>query len=294
MYDFKEIFEAHSIAHAVQLLAEHPQAKVLAGGSDILVQTREGKLAGIECVSIYTLEELRGITMDDQGNLRIAPLTCFTDIEESDLLQKHVPVLCDAVATIGGPQIRNIGTIGGNICNGVTSADSASTLLALDAMLEITNQSGTRTLPITEFYLGAGKVALQAGDLLTCIVIPPQSYQNTHGAYIKYSMRDAMDIATINVSLNVCLAQDRAVIDRLRIAFGVAAPVPIRCPQAEAAMKGAPLTHEAANKLAQYILQEIKPRSSWRASKELRLQVSQEMTKRAFEAAVQRAGGSLS
>ena len=127
MYDIKALYEAESVKDAVRLLVEHPQAQVIAGGSDVLVQMREGKRAGKELVSIYGLDELRGVKVEEDGTIRIGSLTSFSHITKDPVIQKYINVLGEAVDMIGGPQIRNIGTIGGNTCNGVTSADSAST-----------------------------------------------------------------------------------------------------------------------------------------------------------------------
>ena len=117
-----------------------PEAQIIAGGSDVLVQMREGKRAGAELISIYGLDALRGVTMEPDGTLRIGSLTSFSHITRDPLIQKYINVLGEAVDQVGGPQIRNIGTIGGNTCNGVTSADSASTLHAWDAVIELTGQ----------------------------------------------------------------------------------------------------------------------------------------------------------
>ena len=153
MYDIKALYEAENVSHAIQLLAEHPQAQIIAGGSDVLVQIREGKRAGAELVSIYGLDDLRGICLEEDGMLRIGSLTSFSHITKDPLIQKYIPVLGEAVDMVGGPQIRNIGTIGGNTCNGVTSADSASTLFAWDAVIELTGLEGIRRIPIQEFYI---------------------------------------------------------------------------------------------------------------------------------------------
>lgn len=293
MYDFQAIYRPHSVDEAVALLAAHPKAIVLAGGSDVLIKIREGRLAGAELVSIFQIDALRGISLDENGNLRILPLTSFSHIEKDPLVQQHVPVLGQAVGLVGGPQIRNIGTIGGNICNGVTSADGASTLKALDAVLEITGPAGLRTLSIHDFYVGPGKVALAQGELLTCILIPRDSYENTFGAYIKYAMRSAMDIATLGCSVNVRLTEDKARIHRLRIAYGVASATPMRCFQTEAAAQGALVNKDLIGQLQEGVLQEIMPRTSWRASKEFRIHIAKETLARAFTASILAAGGTL-
>ena len=143
MYDMKALHEAKSVADAVRLLQEYPQAQIIAGGSDVLVQMREGKRAGAELISIYGLDELRGVTMEEDGTIRIGSLTSFSHITKDPVIQKYINVLGEAVDMVGGPQIRNIGTIGGNTCNGVTSADSASTLFAWDAVIELTGRRGS-------------------------------------------------------------------------------------------------------------------------------------------------------
>ena len=224
MYDIKALHEAENVQDAICLLTEHPQAQIIAGGSDVLVQIREGKRAGVELVSIYGLDELRGVSLEEDETLRIGSLTSFSHITKNELIQKYIPVLGEAVDMVGGPQIRNIGTIGGNTCNGVTSADSASTLFAWDAIVELTGPEGIRRLPIREFYIKAGKVDIRPGELQTGILIPKQSYQGYWGHYIKYAMRNAMDIATLGCSANVKLSEDKTVIEDVRIAYGVADP----------------------------------------------------------------------
>ena len=144
MYDMKALYQAQSVRDAVALRVAHPQAQIIAGGSDVLVQMREGKRAGAELISIYGLDELRGVAMEEDGTLRIGSLTSFSHITRDPLIQQHMLVLGEAVDQVGGPQIRNIGTIGGNTCNGVTSADSASTLFAYDAVIELTGPEGVR------------------------------------------------------------------------------------------------------------------------------------------------------
>lgn len=293
MYDIKTLYEAESVQHAIQLLLEHPQARIIAGGSDVLIQMREGRLAGCELVSIQALDELRGIALDSDQNLRIGSLTSFSHITKAPLIQQIIPVLGEAVDMVGGPQIRNIGTIGGNVCNGVTSADSASTLVAWEAVMEITGPEGIRCSPIDSFYLQAGKVDLKTAELLTAIIIPKSSYENFHGHYIKYAMRNAMDIATLGCSVNVRLSEDKQVVEQMRIAYGVAGPIPSRARTAESAAAGQPVSVEMVKKAANAALYDVNPRTSWRASKELRLHLIEELAVRAFTEAVTIAGGEL-
>lgn len=293
MYDFEAVYEATSVPHAIELLQRYPEAKILAGGSDVLIQTREGKLAGSTVVSIYKLDELRGVRMLDDGTLHIGPLTSFSHITKNPLIRQHINVLGQAVDMVGGPQIRNIGTIGGNVCNGVTSADSGSTLVAWDAVMEYTGPEGVRRIPVTEHYVKAGKVALGPAEMLTGILIPKESYENCVGHYIKYAMRGAMDIATLGCSVNVRLSKDKKTVERMRVAYGVAGPVPMRAPTAEAAANGQPVSEATIQVAAKATLQDVNPRDSWRASKALRLQLVHELCKRAFAKSIELAGGKL-
>ena len=295
MYDMKALYEASSVENAVALRLEHPEAQIIAGGSDVLVQMREGKRAGAELISIYGLDELRGITIDADENIRIGSLTSFSHITRDPIIQQYINVLGEAVDMVGGPQIRNIGTIGGNTCNGVTSADSASTLHAWEAIVEITGKNGVRRVPIKDFYIKAGTVDLRIedGEIQTAILIPKASYDRTFGHYIKYAMRNAMDIATLGTSVNARLSPDKKTFERVRIAFGVAGPVPLRALNAEAFINGRAVTLENIQQFGRTVLEDIHPRDSWRASKAFRSHIAVESAKRCLIESVKLAGGEL-
>ena len=291
MYDIKALYEAGSVAEAIRLMQEHPQAQIIAGGSDVLVQIREGRRAGAELVSIYGIDALRGVGYDDEGAIRIGSLTSFFHIAASPIIREKIPVLGEAVSLVGGPQIRNIGTIGGNTCNGVTSADSASTLLAWDAVVELTGPDGVRRLPIQNFYIKAGVVDLRPAELQTAILIPKAAYEGYYGRYIKYAMREAMDIANLGRSVNVSLTEDKTAIRDARIAYGVAGPVPMRVPSAEAVAKGREVSAGTVDAFAKAVLDDIHPRDSWRAAKAFREHIAVEMARRALTKSIELAGG---
>ncbi|MBQ5991006.1 MAG: xanthine dehydrogenase FAD-binding subunit XdhB [Clostridia bacterium] len=295
MYDLKALYEAESVEHAIRLRLEHPEAQIIAGGSDVLVQMREGKRAGKELISIYGIDAMRGVTIDEDENIRIGSLTSFSHITRDPIIQKYINVLGEAVDMVGGPQIRNIGTIGGNTCNGVTSADSASTLHAWEAIVELTGKNGVRRLPIGDFYIRAGQVDIRAeeGEIQTAILIPKASYENTFGYYIKYAMRNAMDIATLGCSVNVRLSPDKKTVARARIAYGVAGPVPMRAQSAEAVANGAEIGKEMIDRFGLAVLNDINPRDSWRASKAFRQHIAVEMAKRCLFESIKRAGGEI-
>lgn len=291
MYDIGRIYQAVSVEDAIKHLAEDPKSIIIAGGSDVLISIRNGRLAGCSLVSIYGLEELKGITMEEDGSIKIGAVTSFSHITEDPIVKKYISVLGEAVDEIGGPQLRNIGTIGGNISNGVTSADSASTLFALNAKLEIKGPYGDRVIPISEYYLGPGKVDLKTGEVLKAIYITKENYEDYKGHYIKYAMRNAMDIATLGCSVVCKLNEEKDAISDVRLAFGVAAPIPMRCEKAEKAIKGMKISEEIFDIFGETAIAEVNPRSSWRASKDFRLQLVKELSKRALKEAIIKCGG---
>ena len=293
MYDMSALYQAESVQDAIRLRLEHPEAQIIAGGTDVLVQMREGKRAGKALISIQGCREMRGVSLDDQENLRIGSLTTFSHITADPLIQRYINVLGEAVDMVGGPQIRNAGTIGGNTCNGVTSADSASTLHAWDAVVELTGPEGKRLQPIRDFYIKAGKVDIREGELQTAILIPKESYDRCFGHYIKYAMRSAMDIATLGTSVNVRLSPDGKTVERARVAFGVAGPVPLRAETAEKLAAGQPVSLDLAEAFAQAVKEDINPRDSWRAARDFRMHIAVESAKRAFIESVKLAGGEL-
>ena len=293
MYDIKALYEAFSVEEAIQLLTEHPNAKIIAGGSDVLIKLREGKLAGAELVSIFKIDQLRGVSTDVDGTIKIGSLTSFSHITKDPIIQKYINVLGEAVDMVGGPQIRNIGTIGGNTCNGVTSADSASTLVAYDAIMQIQGPSGIRLKPIKEFYVSSGKVDLAHNELLTAILIRKESYEGYKGHYIKYAMRNAMDIATLGCSVNCKLTDDKKTIVDARIAYGVAGPIPMRANSAEKAVKNLPVCDDTIHIFGKNALLDVNPRSSWRASKEFRLHLVEQLANRALKESIRLNGGEI-
>ena len=293
MYDIGSIYQATSVADAIRALQADPAALVIAGGTDVLIKIREGKLAGCSLVSIHELTgELSGITLADNGDVEIGPLSTFRDVTFSPVIREKIPVLGEATDMAGGPQLRAAGTIGGNVCNGITSADSASTLTALDAVMVVRGPAGERQVPISQWYKGVGKVDLAHDELLVKIVIPREHYEGFTGHYIKYAMRNAMDIATLGVSCLVKLSADKGTAETVKLAFGVGGPVPMRSPAAEAAVSGLPIG-EAIEKIGKAALGDVNPRTSWRASKEFRLQLVEELSGRALREAARKGGAAV-
>jgi xanthine dehydrogenase FAD-binding subunit len=291
MFNFKSYHKAGSVQEAIQLLQENPEAKLIAGGTDVLIKLHKGKGQFHHMVDIHDIPELNFITLTDEADLAIGPTTCFTSVCESPLVLKHVPVLSAAIRTIGGPQVRNMATIGGNLCNGVPSADSATPLLCLNAQLTIEGPQGLRQIPLEDFFLGPGQVALKPHEILTAITITRDNYDGYHGHFHKYAMRDAMDIATIGCS-SVCKVEE-GILQDLRIAYGTAAPVPIRCKSTEQKVCGQQVSQKLLDVIAKSVAKDVQPRNSWRAARDFRLQIITTLAQRVVKQAILNAGGTI-
>ncbi len=288
MFDIKKHMKADSVDHAIALLTDNPDARLIAGGTDVLIKLKDGRPGLSELVDIHGLEELKKIRMDKQDNILIGSGATFTDIIHSDIIKAHIPMLCEAASSVGGPQIRNIATMGGNVCNGVTSADSAPGLFVLNAVLEVRGKDSVRQIPVADFYLGPGRVDLKKGEILTAFRIIPENYQGYSGHYYKYAMRDAMDIATIGCAVSL-KTKDRILTD-FRIAYGVAGPVPLRCPETESAVVNSKVSENLLDEIYQNVEIDVNPRTSWRASKDFRMNIIKELSKRTTKEALLRSG----
>jgi len=289
MFAIERYQKAESVAQAVGMLAADPFARAIAGGTDVLVRLRDGHLDYANLVDIHALSELTGISLED-GALSVGAGTTFTALMESPLVTAHAPLLAQAAARVAGPQIRNVATVGGNLCNGSVCADSAPPLLVLEALLEFAGPEGTRRAPLRGFHLGPGKVALGRAEILTAIRVPVAPGRDFGAAYEKYAMRRAMDITTIGCAAAVRF--DGQAVAELRLAYSVAAPLPVRCPAAEAAAMGQPFTMATLEAVARAVEADVTPRTSWRASKEFRMHIIREMARRVITQAAARAGRS--
>ncbi|MFC1864197.1 xanthine dehydrogenase subunit XdhB [Thermodesulfobacteriota bacterium] len=289
MYNFESYAKADSVSQAVQLLNENPGASLIAGGTDVLINLHEGKNEFRSLVDIHDLPELKNITLSDSEDIIIGSGVSFTGLAETPMLSERIPMLVETVSTVAGPQLRNMATIGGNICNGMTSADSAPPFFALNAILTIQGINGDRDISIKDFYLGPGKVAIDPREVLKAITITRENYEGFSGHYHKYAMRDAMDIATIGCAA-VCKLQDDIIKD-LRIAYGVAGPVPLRCGKAEEHAIGNKFSEDLLNEISEIVIEDLNPRGSWRASKEFRLHIIKTLAVRVVEQTIIKAGG---
>jgi len=291
MYDIKKIYEPQNIDEAVQMLYDDKEAIVINGGSDVLIKNREGHLTDIPFVSIYNLKELKKIYIDENESIIIGSGVSFTNIEKDPIVNKYIDFLAYAVGQVGGPQIRNIGTMGGNICNGVPSADSCTSVMALNTYLHLKSVNGARVVPVCEFYVGAGKTVRQRDEILTHFEIKKEDYLDYTGNYIKYAMRNAMDIATLGCCIMTKLSEDKKTLEDVRITYGVAAPTPIRSPKLEEKLIGQKVGDNLIKIIDENYTLDVNPRNSWRASKDFRLHIIRELARRNINAAIVKGGG---
>ncbi|MDR3584633.1 MAG: xanthine dehydrogenase FAD-binding subunit XdhB [Desulfosporosinus sp.] len=289
MYNILGYYDAETVKEATALLAENPNLRLIAGGTDVLIKLHSGQIAEAELLSLRKIKALGSIQKAEDGTIAIGAMATFTKIFNDPILRELIPILTEAAISMGGPQIRNIATIGGNVCNGATSADSAASLFALNAQLKLIDSNGERLVPIREFYLGPGKVALKPGEILTEILISPENYRGFGGQYIKFAMREAMDIATLAVAV-VCKLQGQT-FDEIRIGLGVAGPTPLRCLEAEAYAQGKEVSMATVAEIGRLAVNATQARTSWRASQEYREHLVKELVPRALKVAIVNAGG---
>jgi carbon-monoxide dehydrogenase medium subunit len=281
-----ELLVPENLEEAVEALAElGEEARVLAGGTDLLPQMRGGQVKPRYVMDIKRLNELKGFGECSDGWLRIGALTTHRALEVSPLIREKFAVLHDGVSQVGSVQIRNRGTVGGNICNALPSADSVAPLLALGARLRIRGPVGWREVALEDFFLGPRQTVLERGEVLTDIFVPPSPGT---GAYIKYTRRRAMDLAQLGVAVYLERDGDGRC-RQVRIALATAAPTPMRATQAEESLRGRVPTPEALREAAEIASREARPRTSWRGTEEYRRHLIRVLLPQAARLALQRA-----
>ena len=279
-----EYIAAKDSRHAVALLAEYgAAAKVLAGGTDLLVELKAAPHVPQMVIDISRAEDLQNIALTDEG-LSIGALVTHTAIMRSPLIREMFPALVDAAHTIGAVQTRNLGTLGGNLVTGVPSMDSGPTLVALEALVTILGPAGRRQLPLADFFTGPRKTALKPDELLAEIVIPKKNLgKPVH--FLKFGLRKGQALALVNVAASLRVDWDKQLCIAPRIALGAVAPTVIRATQAEASLEGRAITPEAMAEAGRIAAGEAKPISDFRASAGYRRDLIAVLTQRALDGA---------
>lgn len=281
--------ECHSLAEVLDSLTLYKgKAKILAGGTDLLTKMKIGLLECEYLIFVKKIEELNYL-IADSNILKIGPMVSLRDLEKNEQVKEYYSALFEAVRSMAATSVKNMATIGGNLCNGSPAADTAPPLLVYGATLKLTSSRGGRIVPVEDFFVGPGKTVLASDELLTEISIPDLG-EHVGSSFLKLG-RVAADIAKINVA--VCLNRSGRTASNCRIAFGSVAPTPIRVPEAEAMLEGKDLTDELITKVAKAAANFIKPITDKRSTSSYRQKVSRVILEEAIRSAWQRAGGEL-
>lgn len=272
-----DYFSPTTLAEASELLARYRgEARAVAGGTDLLLKMKAGKLSPRAIVNIKRIPDLRVLAFDSQ--LTLGALTTLEELRCAPIIRKHYPAVAVACASMASVQIRNLATLGGNLCNAAPSADLAPIFIALNASARIAGPRGERRVALEEFFTGPGKTVLAGDELLVALETPPPAGPAT---YLKLSPRAHMDIAVVGVGLALHgynpLAQQ---CESARVVLGAVAPVPIRARRAEAELTAGPLTFDRVERAARFSAEEARPIDDVRGSAGYRRRMVQVMTRR--------------
>lgn len=274
---------AKTVEEAVTYLGElGPKAYIVAGGTNVMVDIRDGRRNGLTLVNIRDIAELKGISMVD-GQVRIGALATISALEGSDIIRAHAPCLAMAASVFADPTTRNSATIGGNLMKASTVGDTLPSLMILEAQVHVRSIRGERAIPIQDVFVSLGKTSIQPDELVTHFTFAPQP----HSAYLKIGRRKSMAIAMSSAAVYAAVDEGGRVTD-CRIALGAVAPVPVRAYQAEKALLGIAAREDAAfAPMYEAIQQDMapKPRLADGLSAEYRRQVIPVLVKRALRLA---------
>ena len=273
-----------SVGEAVEALSESPEARVIAGGTDLMVGMREGHVHPTRLVDITRIQELIGISTQN-GSLRIGAATKIDEILHHPTVRSEYPALVDAGQLLGGWQIQNMATLAGNLCNASPAAEMSGPLLVLDAEVEVMGPSGERRIPLDEFWTGPGKTVLEPAEILTTIVIPGE-VSGRLCAYQRVDIRHSVDIALVSSAVGVELSEGK--VQLARIALGAVAPTVIRVTEAEAYLQGRTLSEEVLDKVEDLAEAAAVPISDVRASAEYRSAMAGVLARRVLLLATER------
>jgi len=280
-----EYLEPKDLTEACALLSRYKhRAKLIAGGTDLLVSMKQQGVTPEYVINIKVISDLDYVHYDKDG-LRIGALATLSDIESSPLVRERFPVLAEAAHQIAMPAIRNIATIGGNLCNAAPSADMAPPLIGLGAKVKIVGLQGERTVTAEEFFVGPGESALRDGEILTEIQVP-NIPPHTGGVYLKMPARTAIDIALVGVAALITLDSKHASIVNAKIVLGAVAPTPLRARKAEDVIIGKTVDDKLFEAAAQAAAQEAKPISDVRGSADYRREMVKVFTRLAIREAI--------
>jgi len=280
-----------SMEEAASLLAgKNGDARILAGGTDLLVQLREGRRKAKLVIDVKNIPELIQVTFDPKNGLHIGAAASCSQICSNANVVKYYAGLVDGIQLIGGVQIQNRASVGGNLCNASPAADSIPALIVHEAVCNITGPNGSRTIPVEEFCIAPGKNAMQAGEFLVSVSVPIPKEKFGAG-YLRFIPRNEMDIAVVGAGASVVLSEDKKKFVSARTALGAVAPTPLLASDAGAFLSGKEVTRKNVKEVARMAQEIAKPITDLRGTAEHRKHLVAVLVERALDKAIERAGG---
>ena len=284
-----DFISAGSVQEVVSLLtSNNVKARILCGGTDLLVQMRENRRKAELLIDVKNITELTSIRYDSQAGLWLGAATSCYEICHNKFVAENYPGLVDAIQLIGGVQIQYRASIGGNLCNASPAADSIPALIVHEARCLIANSNGTRELPVEQFCVGPGKNVLQNGELLLAVIVP-RVKRNFGAHYLRFIPRNEMDIAVVGAGASVMLDNTKQKILAARIALGAVAPTPLFVEEAGMFLTGKEVSQENIQEAAKIAQAAARPISDLRGTAEHRKHLCAVLTRRALERAMERA-----
>lgn len=282
-----EYLDPKTIEEACSLLSQHgDKARLIAGGTDLLIIMKHKEVTPEYLIGLKGIPDLDSIDADAEG-VRIGALATLRSIGDSAVVRERFPFLADIAGKMATHQIRNMGTMGGNICNAAPSADTAPSLICLGAKAKLVGPKKERIVAVEEFFTGPGETVLKAGEILTEIQVPNQP-AHTGGAYLRLT-RLSVDLAVVGVAALVTLQGKGGLCKEARIALGAVAPTPIRAKKAEGVITGKKIENGLIEEAAQIASEEARPITDVRGSAPYRTDIVRVLTKRAIGQALEQA-----
>jgi carbon-monoxide dehydrogenase medium subunit len=285
-----EYYRPKTVEAAIELAAQHEQAHYIAGGTDLVIALKKRPQDFPCIISLVQIGQLHRITASEQV-LRIGALVTHRELQRDALINRYFTALAQGAAAVGSAQVRNIATVGGNLCSGLPSADTASPLLVLGASVRLAGPRGERVVPLDEFFAGPGRTIKERDEVLTEVLVP-QPPGRTGSAYLKQAKRKALEIAMIGAAVYLEV-DDKGHCRAARIALTTAAPIPMRTRKAEAFLAGQPVTRGILDEAGQIAAGEAAPRTSWRCTREYRKAMVPVLVRRAGLIAMERCNSTL-
>lgn len=280
---------ANDIEEVLGLLSSNGrQAKILSGGTDLLVQLREGRQQADLIVDVKKIPELLEVAYDPHQGLRIGAAASCSRICGEASVKAIYPGLVDAVSLIGGVQIQNRASVGGNLCNASPAADAIPALIAHEAVCQISGPHGKRSVPVEQFCTAPGRTILEPGEILVSIHIPPPR-RNFGAHYLRFTPRNEMDIAVVGVGTAVTLDNEKLHFQSARLALAAVAPIPLFVTEVGDFLAGKEITLQAIEKAALIAQEAARPISDLRGTAEQRRRLTKVLAHRALEKAIERA-----